>query len=273
MLKTYFLKHFLIVFLAQIAFLNLPQTTFAIQNVKDIEDVGIDEKLGDPVPSDINFINKKGEEVELGSYFDGKRPVILNLVYFSCPRVCTFAVNGLLDVINGLDSLDLGSDYRVLTLSFNPDEDYKLAGEKYEKYIDGLQEEAPDNSWHFLTGTGENITSLTNALGFKFKRDGEEYAHPSALIVLTPRGDISRYLYGIEHNTKDLKLSLLEAAEGEIGSSETLNKVLLYCYQFDPVGKKYALQALNVVKAGGVVTLLLLGAFLSVLWKREKKGS
>ncbi len=273
MLKTYFQKYIVALVLAQIILLGLSPSSMAIQNVKDIEGVGIDEKLGKSVPMDIKFRDSEGSEVTFGQFFDGKKPVILNLVYFSCPRVCTFAVTGLLEVMNGLDSLDLGDDYRVLTLSFNPDENVEIAKEKSVKFKKSLNKEAPDNSWYFLTGKKKNIKKLTNALGFQYKRDGKEYAHPSALIVLTPEGNISRYLYGIEHNTKDLKLSLLEAADGEIGSSETLNKVLLYCYQFDAVGKKYALHALNVVKAGGVVTLLFLGVFLSVLWKREKRDS
>lgn len=273
MLKTYFQKFTTVLILAQIFFLSLSTSSMGIQNVRDIEGVGIDEKLGEPVPMDVRFTDSEGNKVSFDQFFDGKRPVILNLVYFSCPRVCTFAVTGLLEVMNGLDSLDLGNDYRVLTLSFNPDETPEITREKSLKFKKSLNSAAPENSWYFLTGDKENIGKLTKALGFKYKRDGEEYAHPSALIVLTPEGDVSRYLYGIEHNTKDLKLSLLEAAKGEIGSSETLNKVLLYCFQFDPVGKRYALHALNVVKAGGVVTLLFLGVFLSVLWKREKRDS
>lgn len=272
MFKTFFRTN--IVLLSFISFLLIPATgASAISNTKDIEEVGIEEKLGDPVPLDTVFLNESGNRVKLEQFFDGKRPVILNLVYFSCPRVCTFGITGLLEVINSLESLEPGTDYRVLTLSFNPDEGHVIANEKSDKFKSGLRDGVDHDSWSFLTGTRDNIRTLTDSLGFRFKKDGDEYAHPSALVIFTPEGRISRYLYGIEHNTKDLKLSLLEAADGEIGSSETLNKVLLYCYQFDPLGKKYALQALNVVKVGGVVTLLCLGAFLAILWKREKRDS
>lgn len=270
MIKTYFRNIISILIISQIFLITLSGQSHGITDVKQIEDVGIDEKLGEPVPTDITYLNEEGEEVVLEQYFDGKRPVVLNLVYFSCPRVCNYGTNGLLDVVNELDSLDLGDDYQAVTLSFNPDEKPELAKEKAVKYRKGLKNSTTDQSWPFLTGSRENIRKLTDSLGFNFKKDGEEYAHPTALIVLTPDAKISRYLYGIDQNTKDMKLSLLEAADGEIGSSETLNKVLLYCYQFDPVGKKYALQALNVVKLGGVVTLLVLGTFLTVLWKREK---
>jgi len=251
----------------------MPSVSFAITDTNQMEGVGIVEELGKSVPMNIPFTNENGDQVKIGDFFDGKRPVILNLAYLNCPRVCTFAINDVLNVVNNLDSLKLGKDYRVITMSFNPDEDYKLAHKKADEYRSKLKENAPDSSWRFLTGEKKNLKEFTKKLGYHYKRDGKEYAHPTALIILTPDGTVSRYLYGIEHNTQDLKLSLLEAADGKIGSSETLNKVLLFCYEFDPVGKKYALRALNIVKAGGVVTLLFLGVFLTVMWKKENKHS
>lgn len=245
--------------------------SFAISNTNDVKEIGIDEKLGSGIPLDIEFLDQDGNVTTLKNHFNGNRPVVINLVYFSCPRICTFALDGVLEVLNNLSSLKLGKDFKVLTVSFNSEEDHKLAKSKSVKYLKGLKEKISTNSdWVFLTGNQENILELTKSVGFKFKKDGEEFAHPSSLIVLTPEGMISRYLHGIQHDTKNFKLALLEASKGEIGSSKVLNKVLLFCYQFDPVGKKYALKALNIVKAGGMVTLLALTGFLTFMWKREK---
>lgn len=248
--------------------------SFAINDVKDLKQVGIDEHLGDYIPLDLEFYDTNNKKVKLENYFLEKKPVILSLVYFSCPRVCNYATDGVVDVINRVSSLNLGRDYKILTVSFNAEDNPQIAGEKIKRYYDLLNEQHfPKGNWHFLTGNSDSITKLTESVGFRFKKEGEEFAHPSSLIIITPDGKISRYLNGIQHEPKDLKMALLEATNGEIGTSKIINKALLFCYQFDPVGKKYALQALNVVKAGGVVTLLSLGVFLTYFWKREKKIS
>lgn len=262
------------VLLTLVFFLSASNSTLAISNVKDLKDIGIDEKLGDQIPLDLQFRNAEGSFVKLGDLISRETPVIINLVYFSCPRVCTFAINGVLDVVNSLSSLKLGKDFKIITVSFNPEEDHIIAKEKSEKYLNSLKVKPQSRTdWVYLTGTEENILTLTNSLGFKFSKDGDEFVHPSGLIVLTNEGKVARYLYGIQHSSKDLKLALIEASKGEIGSSKTLNKVLLFCYQFDPVGKKYALKALNIVKAGGVVTLLALTGFLSFMWIKDKSTS
>ncbi len=188
--------------------------------------------------------------------------------------MCNFATDGVVDVVNNLSSLNLGKDFKILTVSFNSEDNPQIAGSKVKRYYESLNEKHfPKGNWHFLTGSEESVTRLTQSVGFKFKKEGEEFAHPSSLIIITPGAKISRYLYGIQHEPKDLKMALLEATNGEIGTSQIINKALLFCYQFDPVGKKYALKALNVVKAGGVMTLLTLGIFLTYFWKREKKIS
>jgi protein SCO1/2 len=246
----------------------------AISNTADVKEIGVKERLGDYVPQDLTFKDEDGNIVQLRDYFQGEKPVILTPVYYECPRLCGFILNGVLDVVNNLNSLTLGKDFKIVSVSFNPDETPGLAKAKAANFHKALEkQQSAEFDWHFLTGNAQNISKLTEVLGFNYKRDGEEFAHSAVLVVLTPQGKISRYLYGVQYSPKDVKLSLLEASDGKMGSSKVLNKVLLYCYEFDPVGRRYALQALNVVKVGGVITLLSLAGFLTYLWKKEKKKS
>jgi protein SCO1/2 len=268
------LCNILILLIFLLALASSAKDSYAINDVNDLDSIGIDEHLGDIIPLDLEFYDAQNQRVKLGEFFAEKKPVVLSLVYFSCPRVCNFATDGVVDVVNSLSSLNLGSDFKILTLSFNSEDNSEQSSSKVKRYYKSLNESHfPKGNWHFLTGELSSITKLTDSVGFKFKKEGQEFAHPSSLIIITPDGKISRYLYGIQHEPKDLKLALLEATNGEIGTSKIINKALLFCYQFDPVGKKYALQALNVVKAGGVMTLLSLGIFLTYYWKREKKIS
>ncbi len=248
-----------------------PASSFAISNVNDIKAVGFAERLSSKADIDTEFTNSDGKQLRLSEYFDGKLPVIINLVYFNCPRVCTFGTDGVLEAINELEALDLTNDYKVLTISFNNKETPEVSSKKSKRYLSSLRDGlSGKNSWEFLTGTEENIIRLTNSLGFKFKKDGKEFAHPSGIIILTPNGTISRYLHGIQYSKKDLRLALIEASEGKIGKSSLFNSVLLFCYKFDPIGKRYALHALNVLKVGGFITLAVLVGFLSIMWKRNK---
>jgi len=247
-------------------------SAYAITNEADIKGIGIDEKLGSTIPLDLTFRDEQNKPVKLRDFFRDEKPVILTLNYYECPLLCTYVLNGVLDVVNKLDSLSLGRDFRIVTISFNPSETPELARKKAANYLKELKNVQPSQKdWHFLTGDEENISRITQAVGFRYKKDGDQFAHPSVVVILTPRGEISRYFYGIQYEPKDLRLALLEASQGEIGSSKILNQILLYCYHFDPVGKRYALQALNVVKAGGVVTLLCVGGLLTYLWRNEKK--
>ena len=262
----------LLIFLFALA--SSAKDCLAINDVNDLDSIGIDEHLGDIIPLDLQFYDAQNQKVILSDLFQEKKPIVLNLVYFSCPRVCNYATDGVVDVINRLSSLNLGSDYKILTVSFNSEDNFEQASSKVARYYKLLDERHfPKGNWHFLTGSPESIAKLTESVGFKFKKEGQEFAHPSSLIIITPDGKISRYLNGIQHEPRDLKMALLEATNGEIGTSKIINRALLFCYQFDPVGKKYALQALNVVKAGGAMTLLSLGIFLTYFWKREKKIS
>jgi len=243
----------------------------AITDARDVKDIGIDERLGDVIPDDITIIDENNNPVLFKDLLSSNTPTVLNLVYYSCPKLCNFATDGLLQVVNETDSLEIGEDYKLLTVSFDPEDSSELAAGKALKYRSRVKTgEQTQNSWPFFTGDKKNIEELTQSVGFKYKIDGDEFAHASALIVLTPEGKISRYLHGIQHVPNDFRLSLLEASKGEIGTSKLLNSVLLFCYGFDPVGKKYALKALNVVKAGGVITLLSLCVGLTYFWRREK---
>ncbi len=246
---------------------------YAISNVNDVSHVGIYEKLNETINLGLSFKDQNGETVTLENYFDGK-PVVINLMYLSCPRVCTFALDGVLEVVKETNDLKTGKDYKLLSISFNPEDDHVLAKEKSAKYLKSLTRgsKISDASWVFLTGNEGSILELTRSLGYKFMEDGDEFAHPSALIVLTPEGKISRYLYGIQHDPRDYKLALIEASDGKIGGNSLSNKVLLFCYQFDPIGKRYALKAINIVKIGGMVTLFTLSSFLAFFWIKEKKS-
>jgi len=245
---------------------------YAITDSDDVKNISIDEKLGEAIPGDIVFVDENLTELKFKDAFSLDKPIILNLAYYSCPRICNYGTDGLLQVLNELDAFSLGKDFKVFTASFDPDDSAEIAKTKALKYRELLENgQATKSNWPFLVSDDENINKLTQAVGFKYLKDGEEYAHPSALIVLTPDGTISRYLYGIQHEPSDLRLVLLEASKGEIGSSKVINQVLLFCYGFDPIGKRYALKALNVVKAGGVVTLLSLCGVLTFLWRRERK--
>ncbi len=244
----------------------------ALTDSRDLKDIGIDEKLGDTIPDDITIIDENNNPVLFKDLLSSDTPTVLNLVYYSCPKLCNFATDGLLQVVNETLSLEIGKDYKLLTVSFDPEDSSELAATKALKYRSRVKTgEQTQDSWPFFTGDQKNIEKLTQSVGFKYKIDGNEFAHASALIVLTPQGRISRYLHGIQHVPNDFRLSLLEASKGEIGTSKLLNSVLLFCYGFDPVGKKYALKALNIVKAGGLITLLSLCVGLTYFWRRERR--
>ncbi len=272
-LSIMYTKQLKIYVLAVLAVLLCADFAAAITDSRDIKNVGLDDKLGDVIPDGITLKDENGNEVDFKDVLYKDGPTVLSLVYFQCPRICTFASDGLLQVVNEQKSFTVGKDFRIITVSFDPDDTPEMASEKGERYRKNvLRGEPSSGDWMFLTGDAENIAKLTGAVGFKFLEDGDEFAHPSAIMVLTPDGKISRYLEGIQYEPLDFRLSLVEAAKGQIGTSGILNKVVLFCYEFDPIGKRYALKALNVVKAGGVITLLALCGVLTYFWRREKKG-
>jgi len=251
----------------------LPLEAHAVHDPQDdiLKSIGVDEKLGGGVPLDARFRNERGDEVRLGDYFTGG-PVLLTLNYYTCPMLCPLTLRKLLDAVEKLKGIDLARDFRIVTVSFNPEDRVETARARAGEIHDAM-EGIPDPAtrWPFLLGDAKAVGALTGAVGFRYRKVGNEFAHPDVLVVLTPEGRISRYLYGIEQDPLDLKMALLEASGGKIGESTALNQVLLFCFQYDPVGKKYALYARNIMKAGGVLTIALLGGLLLVLWKRGRR--
>lgn len=235
-----------------------------------LEKVGVSEHLDTALPLELEFRNEEGEWVTLGSFFDQERPVILTLNYYRCPMLCGLQLNGL---VAGLMDLDwtVGGRFQIVTVSINPLETPELAAAKKASYLKKYEREGAGSGWHFLTGREEDIARLADAVGFGFEYDETqgEYAHPAVVFVSTPDGRVARYLYGIEYPARRLRLSLLEASEGRVGS--TWDRILLYCYHYDPSSRGYAPVAMNIMRLGGGVTVAVLGSTLGLLWIREAR--
>jgi protein SCO1/2 len=228
----------------------------------------VDERPGAKVPADLVFTQSTGKTVRLADYL-GAGPVILTLNYYTCPMLCPLTFRSLAATMEGVKGLSPGKDYRVVTVSINPDEIPEIAAAKAREthaLVAGLAD--ADDRWPFLFGDPESVRRLTDAVGYRYRKAGSDFAHPSVAIVLSPDGRVSRYLYGIEIPPRDLKLALIEAADGKIGASSAANALLMYCFQYDPVGRKYALYARNVMRAAGAATVLFLAVLLAVLWRR-----
>lgn len=249
---------------------GLPAHTREDPQDEILKAIGVDEHPGDPVPPGAVFRDQAGNTVRLGDYY-GKGPVLLTLNYYTCPMLCPLTLQALLDATKEVRGISLGDDYRILTISIDPADGVETAGARAGEIHSRMEGTAdPASRWLFLVGDEGAIGEVTRAVGFRYRKVGAEFAHPDVSILLTPEGRISRYLYGVVQDPSTLKLALIEAAGGKIGSSEVLNRVLLYCFQYDPEGRRYALYARNIMKAGGVLTLALLGVLYLVLWKRRR---
>lgn len=233
-----------------------------------LTDVGIDQKLNEQVPFNLSFRDDTGNPVRLREYF-GEKPVILSLVYYDCPMLCTQVLNGLERSLQGI-SLDVGKQFDVVTLSINPRETPGLAAVKKRIYAGMYGRRLAEQGWHFLTGEEEAIKELARAVGFHYAYDPEsgQYAHATAIMVLTPDGRLSRYFYGIQYPSRDLRLGLVEASAGKIGTP--VDQLLLFCYHYDPATGKYGLVILNVVRAAGLATVLAIAGLVLVLFRRER---
>ena len=234
---------------------------------ENFEEIGIDQRLGEQLPLDLVFNDENGRPVPLRNYF-GEKPVILSLVYYECPMLCTQVLNGLLRSLKVL-SLDIGKEFEVVTVSFDPGETSELAAAKKKEYLRSYGREGAGRGWHFLTGTDDQIDRLTRTLGFRYQYDAEtdEYIHSSGIMVLTPEGKLARYFYGIEYAPKDLRLGLIEAATDKIGSP--IDQVLLLCYSYDPESGKYGLVIVNSIRIAGLATVAVLAGFIVTMIRRE----
>ena len=233
-----------------------------------LQEVGVDEKPGAAIPRDLPFTDASGKPVRLADYL-GDGPVLLTLNYYTCPMLCPLTFRSFAATMEQVKGFSLARDYRVVTVSIDPEEIPEIARAKANEthaLIPGLP--GADARWPFLYGSAGSIRRLTETVGYRYTKVGREFAHPAVTIVLSPGGTVSRYLYGIEIDPRDLKLALIEASEGKIGASSAGNALLMYCFKYDPVGKRYMLYARNIMKAAGAVTLILLVGLLAVLWRR-----
>ncbi len=248
--------------------LPLSSTPNATIKPRMLKDVGIDQNLNAQVPLDLTFKDEAGETVPLGKYFQGK-PVILALVYYECPMLCNLTLNGLVHSLHDI-SLNAGEDFQMVAVSINPLETPQLAMAKKETYLEKYQRHNAMYGWHFLTGQEPNIQALAKAVGFHYAYDPviKQYAHAAGIMVATPEGKLSRYFYGIEFPSRDLRLGLVEASHSQIGSP--VDQVLLYCYHYNPVTGKYGFAIQRVLQVVGSATALALGAFLVISLRRER---
>jgi protein SCO1/2 len=236
---------------------------------QELKKVQFEQNLGVQVPLDLPFRDETGRAVRLSQYFNG-RPVVLALVYYECPMLCTQALNGLVRSLKVL-SLEPGRDYNVVTVSFNPKETPAEAAEKKDHYLQLLQKPDASNAWHFLTGDDASIRVLTETVGFHYVYDAvtKTYAHPTGIIVLTAEGKTSKYIYGIDYGPRDLRLALVEASDHKIGTP--VDRLVLYCYHYDPTTGKYGLVLMNVLRLAGALTVVCIVGFIMILRFREKR--
>lgn len=234
-----------------------------------LKKIGIDQRLGEQAPLDLEFYDEAGNTVPLQQYF-GEKPVILALVYYNCPMLCNLVLNGLTKNLKPL-SFSAGEEFDIISLSFDHRETPALAAEKKKNYLKDYDRASAASGWHFLTGDSVNISRLAEAVGFRYQYDPvtKEYAHAGGIMVLTPQGKLARYFYGVDYPSRDLRLSLVEASENKIGSP--VDQLLLYCYHYDPRTGKYGLVIMNVLRLAGIATVLVLVAFVIVMLRRDRK--
>ncbi len=238
----------------------------------ELKHVNVTEHLDGQVPLEANFKDHTGKPVRLGQYFDGKRPVVLTFAYHSCPVLCSMVLNAVTDGLRGVKGT-VGVDFDVVTISIDPRDTLEKTAAKRASILAQYKRPEADAGWHFLVGDEATIARVTSAVGYEYSYDTEQqqYAHPAVIMLLKPNGRVSRYLYGIEFNPNDLKLGILEATEGK--SISTIDRVIMYCYRYDPHDGKYVIVATRLMKVGGGLTGLFLGGFLGLFWFRERAKS
>lgn len=267
----------LLLFTLTSTFLNayLPSTEGGDKNeIPDaIEGIGIDEKLNTNLPSNVELINEKGETVRVADFYSSEKPLILSMVYYSCPSMCNLHLKGVFEAFRELD-LKPGKDFEFLAVTIDPRENSDLASAKKDTYVSEFlkEQENPDKGIHFLTGTQENITKLAQSVGFKYKwnEQAQEWAHASAAIISTPKGLISRYLHGVFFEPKTFQLSVVEASKGQVGSFT--DNFALFCFRYDPKANKYAFYIMNILRVLAGAVLLALMFWLVPFWLRSYRS-
>ena len=241
----------------------------ASQRPPGLQFVGIEQHLNAEVPGNLEFRDELGNPVQFGDYFGHGRPVILNLGYYQCPMLCSELLEGLVGSMKAL-TLQLGQDFDVVTLSFDPRETTEMAAQKKREIMKRYGRANADRGWHFLTGKADQIAALTNAVGYQYQFDPktQQYAHATAIVILTPDRHIAEYFYGVEFSPRDLRLGLVQASQGRIGN--IADSVLLYCYHYDPRAGKYGAVISNVLKIAALATMLILGTCMFVMFRADR---
>ena len=249
---------------------NIATSADTQQNTRPqvLTQVGIDQHLSEPLPLDAKFKDEQGKDVALGDYLHSGRPVLLAIVYYDCPMLCTQVLNGMTSAL-GVLKFSAGKEFEVVAVSIDPRETPEIAAAKKKTYIQRYGRAGAENAFHFLTGKQDAITAVTKAAGFRYVWDerSQQFAHASALILVTPEGRIAQYYYGIEYSPKDMRLGMIEASKDKIGN--LADQVVLFCYHYDPTTGKYGAMLMNLVRAGGALTVLLLAGFMFISIRHE----
>lgn len=240
------------------------------EEVPELMKIDVEEHLGDNIPLDLQFLDEAGNRVTLADYFNQGKPVMMMMGYYECPMLCNLVFNGVADGVEAL-GWNPGDKFQIVTVSIDPTETPQLAQAKKKNYMESMGLNENDGGWHFLVGDEAQSAALAEALGFEYYYidEKDQYAHPAVVFLLTEDGKISRYLYGLEYKQNDLKLGLLEASEGKVGS--TIDKIILYCYHYDPDAGSYVVFAGNVMKLGGAIVLVLMVILIGGLWWKERR--
>ena len=234
-----------------------------------LREIGFDQHIGQQVPLDATFRDERGRGVAIGQYF-GTRPVVLAFVYYSCPMLCTQVLSGLTNALNTM-TLAVGRDFDVVVVSIDPRETPEMASDQKATFLARYRVDGAADGWHFLTGEQASIDRLARAAGFRFAWDEatEQFAHPAGVVVLTPHGRLARYLFGLDYGGRDLRFAIVEASNGRLGS--IVDTVLLYCYHYDPMKGRYGLIVMRTMRVAGAATVLALGTFVFVMFRRENR--
>ncbi len=253
-----------------------PPSSFARDKVEkpsqvspsDLADIGIDQHLDQQIPLDLTFKDEDGNAVQLAQFFQPRRPVILNLVYYECPMLCSEVMNGLVSAM-GVMKFTAGKEFEVVTVSIDPRETPALAAAKKKTYLERYGRPGAESGWRFLTGDQHNIDVLAKTMGFKYRYDPKlnQFIHAAGIALVTPQGRLAQYYYGVEFSPKDLRLGLIEASQDKIGN--VVDQLVLYCYHYDPNTGKYGAVVTNMLRVGGAATVFLLGGFVLLMLRRE----